>query len=808
MTEALSIKRKKGAADEYSFEQLRRDGIGYAQQFSGRMWSDYNLHDPGVTILEQLCYALTDLIHRASLDVADYLADEDGSLNFERLALHRPEIIFPARPTTLVDYRRAIIDAVEELDNLWLTPLEQSQGLYHVAIKVAHGVTQAQHSSVVEKVRRYYNGIRSLCEDVAVITIVKEDDYELCADIEVESGRQPAEILAEIYFECARFISGCGDIAEYDDDAEQLAAIQPSIQDEILVASIFSVINAIEGVDQIKSLYFEKEGRAYYDSIACSDPETALNLAIPTLGEQIGIRLWTSGRQLPVSINEMRARFDELNFSYHSSRKHQQSVARELPHGIARQLTDYFSIQNQFPVAYNIGIHGVPNSAPDEVKARAKQLKGYLLIFEQLMGNYLANLDFIKRLFSTDEESVTYSTLPLNSDLIPGFDQLFSGDAYHEISGIIAGFDNVADRKSRLLDYLLALYGESFPQHSLRHFNYYHHHYEVDEVIIANKSAYLKSVVELGRDRAAAGDYSASPADPNLLSGLQRRLNLLLGFKQSEGQALTLSLTLAILREGLTLTHHTLYERRKLGDEELILIEMAALDSQAQQSFESVTDLNGSETISLRSARDLIGHKVPLKNNPISDQLLRGGIYIDRYKIGSLTSGQNYQLLFHMHKDFYWNLGAFAERAAGINAAHSLRKFLIQLNEESEGMHVVEHLLLRPDSRGAISPVAKSIPEEFYSFRISVIFPAWSARCHDPQFRILAEETVILNTPAHIQPQFYWLEFPTMYEFEMLYEKWQTLKRELHSPAEEINAAALKLINFLTKNQKRNHGHG
>ncbi|MCI5224583.1 MAG: hypothetical protein D3924_18435, partial [Candidatus Electrothrix sp. AR4] len=58
MTEHTSIpKKKKSDSDEFEFAGLRRQGLEYAQQFSGELWTDYNLHDPGVTILEQLCFA-------------------------------------------------------------------------------------------------------------------------------------------------------------------------------------------------------------------------------------------------------------------------------------------------------------------------------------------------------------------------------------------------------------------------------------------------------------------------------------------------------------------------------------------------------------------------------------------------------------------------------------------------------------------------------------------------------------------------------------------------------------------------------
>ncbi len=44
-----------------SFETLRNEGIGHIAGFSGKIWTDHNLHDPGITILEVLCYVLSDI---------------------------------------------------------------------------------------------------------------------------------------------------------------------------------------------------------------------------------------------------------------------------------------------------------------------------------------------------------------------------------------------------------------------------------------------------------------------------------------------------------------------------------------------------------------------------------------------------------------------------------------------------------------------------------------------------------------------------------------------------------------------------
>jgi len=121
----------------------------------------------------------------------------------------------------------------------------------------------------------------------------------------------------------------------------------------------------------------------------------------------------------------------------------------------------------------------------------------------------------------------------------------------------------------------------------------------------------------------------------------------------------------------------------------------------------------------------------------------------------------------------------------------------VLLNKHGEGLHIVEHILLRPQH-----PTAETVPgldpdEDFFSFRVSVIFPGWTARCHDKQFRLLAEETLRLNLPAHVYPECYWIDFAQMVEFETLNEGWLTRKSAADSTAADIDQSARQLIAFL-----------
>ena len=60
----------EAAADFY---RLRREGIGFIAQMGSGKWTDYNVHDPGITILEAFSYAITDLAYRLGWDIDDIL---------------------------------------------------------------------------------------------------------------------------------------------------------------------------------------------------------------------------------------------------------------------------------------------------------------------------------------------------------------------------------------------------------------------------------------------------------------------------------------------------------------------------------------------------------------------------------------------------------------------------------------------------------------------------------------------------------------------------------------------------------------
>ena len=109
----LQIKKEDVLHKCMDFYALREEGMEWLQKLTGSIWTDYNVHDPGVTILEQLCYALADLGYRTEFSIQDLLHSTRPKSNTKPQDTYfDPSEILPTNPVSINDYRKLIIDRV------------------------------------------------------------------------------------------------------------------------------------------------------------------------------------------------------------------------------------------------------------------------------------------------------------------------------------------------------------------------------------------------------------------------------------------------------------------------------------------------------------------------------------------------------------------------------------------------------------------------------------------------------------------------------------------------------------------------
>ena len=126
------------------FNRLRDEGIKMIQAMSGDIWTDYNLHDPGVTTLEVLCYGLTELGYRTQLLHNAFASDELLQENFIDQYFFKPEDILSSPPVTKWDFENFIEEKHPQVLKAWFSeyPVFAAgsvvEGGYEIAILLKH----------------------------------------------------------------------------------------------------------------------------------------------------------------------------------------------------------------------------------------------------------------------------------------------------------------------------------------------------------------------------------------------------------------------------------------------------------------------------------------------------------------------------------------------------------------------------------------------------------------------------------------------------------------------------------------------
>ena len=137
MTLARNIKDTP-LEEALNFHRLKYKGLEYVKEMAGGLWTNFNDSDPGVTILDQLCYGLTELGYCNNFPIEDILSEQTDQIEFEG-QFFSPEQILTTSPVTLDDYRKLVIDSVPEVKNIEIVSLGSSDcaecsGCYQVRI--------------------------------------------------------------------------------------------------------------------------------------------------------------------------------------------------------------------------------------------------------------------------------------------------------------------------------------------------------------------------------------------------------------------------------------------------------------------------------------------------------------------------------------------------------------------------------------------------------------------------------------------------------------------------------------------------
>ncbi|MEQ9289288.1 MAG: hypothetical protein RIG77_20340 [Cyclobacteriaceae bacterium] len=456
--ETANIIKDKELRESMDYQQLRKEAVAITQNISGSIWTDYNIHDPGVTILEQFCYALTDIAYRTNLSIETLLFHAGDTKGIaESNALFSAEEIFPTGPITVEDYTILILDELpNKISNCWVESImdhhEGIHGLYQITLILKNDVAASEHKNIKNEVKKIFVANRNLCEDIETIEIIKPEKIGISADIDIFQDEVADEVLAEILFQLEHYFnpiiqfSTLEELTEKGYDLDEIfnapshkhgfirkEQLQPK-QEEFYVSKIADHILNVKGVRNLRNLSVTQGQIPVHGDIikVPSDKYLTLGLSgndeVSSNFEGFNIRLFKGGIVNNYMEEAVAYALDikeaKTHRNYEISTKPKKIETEKLRIG---NLTNYESIQKSFPRIYGIGHYFPANEEGKLRQAQSSQLQAYLMFFDQIMANHLAHLSKISELLSIEyaekNRQSTYFSQLLSPDT-PGADDL------------------------------------------------------------------------------------------------------------------------------------------------------------------------------------------------------------------------------------------------------------------------------------------------------------------------------------------------------------------------------------------------
>lgn len=743
-----------------NYDFLRAKGLELVQLYAGSKWTDYNLHDPGVTILEYLCYAITDLAYRTGFDIREILADKEGKIDLAKNLFYPKHEILTSKPVLINDFRKLLIDRIPEIHNVWIQPVtdpkgrEGIKGLYHVSIQVndkeveenlsadkTEDEREAYKQQIIGKVKTIINGQRSLGEDYHSFVVLDPAEIEIEAEVVMERHQMNEEVLADVYDMLMRTITPpihfytalqlekegwstediyCGPSLKHgfikdEELKERVSVLDPSD----MVQSILNV----PGVKYVRNFVIRFNGVGYDFKPLYLEagvfPKLVFDMYKP------GIRVFSASHEMPVKTSIfsglLHKKTDNSKRKYIKGYGHDEQKYISAVH---RQIDNYFSIQHLFPHLYRLNSDEIEGARkikeeqdPNErsAKAKVKQLKAYIMLFEQVMVNYLAQLSNVSNILTADINLKTASSTYFTGNLyeVPGAGNILSdfmtkGDNLNEVdweyfkadtenayiqflTNSIEPDEVFFDRKKRVLDHLLSRFDINLVKYPLQLYYQLYHNGDDKEQRFAElewKSDILKRMTSFGLYRNQALDYTDDLS--NHRSGYDNLMSALLYLQESGIKHISQSFEQSL--DECTITSGNYYEPIEAGKKTVYEVRWD------EERLDMLVNESLLETLLSPEQSDTETEEMNIQVPSQTIGFLKEGIDHKYYRIGPEINGKGFVVLYRAPDQRQWlRIGKFTTREKAQKQLNQFIEALKHISIASEGFHTLEHILLRPE---------------------------------------------------------------------------------------------------------------
>ncbi|MBR4712260.1 MAG: hypothetical protein IKP27_01100 [Paludibacteraceae bacterium] len=583
------------ALSPLDYDQMKEVGLQYIQEIAHQNWTDFNTHDPGVTIWEALCFSLSDLAYRTSFEIKDLLTN-GLKTKLEGKEWFHPEKMLSFNPLTPIDYRKLILETIPEIQNVWIEKYDKEKvsvklgtyspwnftvnGLYQVRFQC----TERDVRSVKNRLEALLNRHRNLCERFLPSDLwnySKPIKIGICVSLEVDRYSDLARIVYDIYKRVGEYITPSirhytvSELQEkgksfdeifqgsyFGDESSFLGFIdydelkRYDKKTKLFVSDIINVIMNVEGVLGVPHIHFvvDDENRNRVDmseqmvSLRYEDENCfVLSPLCEPNGQYCLNHIYVQRNGFPI---RLQFSAEDAGSALLGGEALEKKNFLDMPpiESKYRNTRQYYSFQNILPQCYRVGRTTPLLCDSPLLRGRAKQLKGYLSLFDQFLSDYLVRLSSLDSLLSAEggetDPDVAWFHGFLSDDEVANISEILK---YDDLQFQSVFEDKRRTTRGKALDHLLSRFGETFPEYegllqeydvlSPSYFNLKENMASYGRVqqneegidgIIEDKKCFLKQYSVLGKNRSLSTDVRSKDASW-VYSGVERRILAKLG---------------------------------------------------------------------------------------------------------------------------------------------------------------------------------------------------------------------------------------------------------------------------------------
>ena len=633
---------------------------------------------------------------------------------------------------------------------------------------------------------------RNLCEDFVSVEPIDSEEVAFCFDVDVAADTDIEQVQAEIYYAIENYLNPPVSFFTLKElmekgtpteeifegprlahgfvDTEEIENAQ--LRTVIYASDIINLLMDIEGVGGIRNFLmtkYDKEGKPVPGQKGISWCMPISSMHKPVMSTSFSkILFFKDGFPFLSQYEEVRDTVQLLHAQRSIGKLVPTFADLPVPKGNKRDTLSYWPVQYDLPMVYGVGEFGLPAHADNLRKAQQQHLKGYLMFYEQLLADFNAQLSNAKSLFSTDEIRQTYfaqylgNIREIDGVLHTNLEKAIANDPVDPESQALwqklyENQNQFNERRNRFLDHLLARFAESFNDYALLMYRINLENISLEKIepqeIIDIKIRTLQAYPEISYSRSLAFNYFPQNEnfeldesrlwDTDNVSGLEKRVSHLTGISDFTRRFLYCIKNVEII-----------CEEKEVGE-----------DVHCMHSF-SLNSRNGVRLVSKKfedksQAEAVLTEVMELGINPENY----------RYTTKKIKLKKQNAIILESEK-------TIANEEDALVIIQEIIEELTQDCNDPEGLHLIEHLLLRPKSKNfelmevCLHDCDCPCEQDIYSFRASVVLPHWPKHFDDMAFRQYFEKKIREEAPAHIQLKVCWVSNEKLREFESRYQTW------------------------------------